>query len=381
MEIRTKFVEPIVDPTKVVYDTCDGQTMFYAFMYKGERWWRLCSPSHPDRYFKLYSDESLKRLVDNYGFLDAMGCVNRGTGVAHSIIPQEVRSVPLLDSLSPQMRSTTGVPQRVKNSGLCWYCAVCFVLFFSRQMRELVFSRAPDALKALCKAPLHDKAEAERLRQYLYHTYAFGDRPGQPPQDDGQNGFTQMCILMHHLDIPMIRLFAPSMYELTDDVIDQQNRSLKLRRDPAPNETSLLTVRCFRTKWRAHRRIVHKGRRYKLVALLIGSEYCGHQIAASSCDMRVCRWALSDSDMSQHGIGPIFWSIKQQKDETRAAFKKRWLQMWDTMVPVTILGGSQVCDLNPVNRAPHELEKYAMTLNEHTKPGVVNTDYIYMSEI
>ena len=97
--------------------------------------------------------------------------------------------------------------------------------------------------------------------------------------------------------------------------------------------------------------------------------------------MRVCRWALSDSDMTQHGIGPIFWSIRQSPNETRANFRRRWVKMWDTMIPVTIFERGKLCDLNPANRPTHELTRFEKALGKaNAEPGVVNTDYIYMSE-
>ena len=365
--------------TRVVYSTCGGLTEIHAAVYRGEHWWRLSSPQQPDRWLRLYNPSSLKLLVDHYGFVDGRGCVNRSRGSSHFDQPIKVDAAYTLDALSDAQRAILGVPQRAINSGLCWYCAVCFILFFSKQMRELIMKRAPRALRLLCDDVLMNKDRAEDLRRHLYETYALGDKPGQPPEQDGQNGCTQMSILLGRLDIPLIRLLAPTMYELLDPVTDQRGQKVNIRVDPRPSETALLVVRCFRTKWRPRRRITRKGRRYKLVGMLIGSEHCGHQIAASTCDMRVCRWALSDSDMSQHGIGPMFWSILQSRSESREAFKARWVNMWDTMIPLTLFGRNEVCDLNPVNRATHELEKYARTLNHSTTPGVVNTDYIYMS--
>lgn len=367
------------DATRIVYRTCGGDTSLRAVNYKGETWWQLVSPNHPDRWIRLYNQNSLKQLIDHYGFLDGLGCVNKREGHADHAEIKELISSHALDGLSDEQRCTTGVPQRVKNSGLCWYCAMCFVLFFSRQMRALILDRSPAPLRRLCADVLTDKKRAEALRRHLYDVYALGDRPGQAPELDGQNGFTQMSILLGRLDIPLVRFFAPTMFELTDPVVDQRGQKVTLRTTPRRDEAAVLAVRCFRTRWRPRRRIVHKGRRYKLVALLIGSEHCGHQIAASTCDMRVCRWALSDSDMTQHGIGPMFWSVSQAPSEDRSVFKQRWVKMWDTMIPITIFGKNQLCDLNPVNRATHELEKYARALGQTPQVGVVNTDYIYMS--
>ena len=95
-------------------------------------------------------------------------------------------------------------------------------------------------------------------------------------------------------------------------------------------------MRAFRTKWtpKAQARLVWQGRRYKLVGALIGSEHCGHQIGASALDVDNCAtWALSDSDATQHGIGPLFWSMRRRKGEATASFRARWQGIGATWCP------------------------------------------------
>jgi hypothetical protein len=313
-----------------------------------------------------------------YAYLDGEGCVNGSNGNYFYDTLKEVSHISTLQDMTPFQLGVTGVPQRVYNSGLCWYCAMCFIMLFSKEMRELIISRSSGKLREfLSKNVLSELKHAEELRHFLYSSIALGDRPGQAPHLDGQNGFAQFCILVAHLKIPMVRFFAPEMIPLTDDIQDQNGKMHKLI-PPTFNVPSFLVVRCFRAKWQPHRRIVYKNIRYRLVAIMIGSEHCGHQIGASTCDSRVCRWALSDSDGAQHGIGPMFWSITQKKTETRQAFKKRWREMWDTVIPAIHFGSGQVCDLNPSNRPTHELERLRQRQSHKAKPGVVNTDWIYL---
>ncbi len=367
--------------SKIEFSTCNNTASIRIFKFDNKKWCCIKTSNHPDRYVRLFTEDALRHIIKMYAYVDGNGCLNKSNGgrVKYEQVKDET-DVHLLRDLTPSQLDTTGVPQRVFNSGLCWYCAMCFVILFSRQMRSLFLSRSTGRLRDLLSADVLTSLEsAEALRHYLYHKLSLGDRPGQAPHLDGQNGFSQLCILAAHLKIPMTRLFAPEMHVLTDDIKDKRGRAHKLR-VPTPNEPSLLVVRCFRTRWRPHRRLTHDGIRYKLVALMIGSEHCGHQIGASTCDSRVCRWALADSDGAQQGIGPMFWSLPQKKDESRRAFRKRWRDMWDTIIPAINFGNKQVCDLNPSNRPTHELERLSQRrATSKGPPGVVNTDWIFLS--
>lgn len=363
---------------KYQYETCDRGTNIQPHVYKGERWWCIRSTNQVDRWVRLADAMFLKNLATHYGFIDGNGCVNAHRTSVHQTDPTPVRTDVTLDGLNSEQRGTMGIPQRLHNSGMCWFCALIFVMFFSKQLRAFFRGYMPPDMAEMTQNILNDPEVAERFRRHLYNKFSVGDRPGQDPELDGQNGFTQLCVLAGKLDIPIVRFFAPKMHEMRDPVRDQRGFEVPVRSQPRAGEASLLAVRCFRTKWTPSRRIVHRGRRYKLAAMLIGSEHCGHQIGASTCDLRVCRWALADSDMRQNGVGPMFWSLTQKKTESRPEFKTRWRKMWDDVVPVTIFGRSQLCDLNPVNRPSMDLERFAKKVRHVSTPGVVNTDYIYI---
>ena len=369
--------------SKIQYTSCDGSMQIVACTFRGEHWYLLLDRDRSrQRWVRLFNANALHGLVEAYAYVDSDGCMNQKKGIVHRGPKQQIRGSSVLNKLSDEQRIITGVPQRTHNSGLCWYCAMCFVMFFSPQMRHILYSSAPRELQRKMQDILIDKDKSEILRKHLYEKYALGDRPGQDPALDGQNGFAQLCILLARLDIPTIRLFAPDMHELNDGVRDQKKKIVQLRSSPGPDETSLLVVRAFRTKWAPKPRIVYKGRRYRLLAVMIGSEHCGHQIACSAIDIKRCStWALSDSDATQRGIGPMFWSTPRRSGESNEDFTRRWRQMWSDMVPITLFGSghNRVCDLNPINRPTHELERNARITNEHPDvPGVVNSDFIYM---
>lgn len=383
--METSLQKAIVNPDhicKIQYTTCDGSMSIIACTFHGEQWYLIIDVHnrYRQRWVRLFKPSALSALVKSYGYIDSNGCLNKEMGILHHGDKMNVNDCLFLNRLTRGHRNTRGVPQRAYNSGVCWYCAMCFVMLFSKQMRQLMHRKAPPILQQKMKNVLTDKTCAESLRHELYHTYALGDRPGQDPSLDGQNGFGQLCILLAHLDIPTIRLFAPEMHELNDTIRDQRRKHHTLRSLPRADETSILVVRAFRTKWIPRSRIVHNDRRYKLIAVMIGSEHCGHQIGASAVDLEMCStWALSDSDATQHGIGPMYWSVRRQRGEGRASFMKRWRAMWESMIPATLFGQRQVCDLNPINRSTRELEQYERIVNQHpSTPGVVNTDFIYM---
>ena len=354
-------------------------------LYRGDVWHRISSRGQPDRWFRLFKPSALAKLNARYKFIDGAGCLNED-GKLGQTTPSSLRYVRVLHKLDESTLQTHGAEQKTKYSGICWYCASLFLMFFSRQMRHLMLSKLDDEDAAFTVNILSSRANAEAFRRHMYAKYKYGDRPDQPEHMDGQNGFGQFCILASKLDIPLIRLFAPSMYELTEPVLDTEGEECTIRTTPLPGETSLLCIRCFRTKWVPVPRYIWKGRRYKIVGMFIGSEHCGHQIGASTCDMRACDWAVADSDASREGIGPMFWSLKKKKTtETKEDFLKRWQEMWGSMIPATKFQKG-ICDLNPKNRDTMMLQTLKHTayrkLMEHGEEedgvGVVNTDFLYI---
>ena len=360
--------------TSIHYNTCDKSLKIKRLHTDDNTsWYGIYTPGIPTRYVQLSGVDAMDKFVRNYGYLDGKGCVNHRDKIV------EYNEAPVLDSkfnINPYHRKVNGVPQRVYNSGLCWYCALCFVLFFSHAMRKFILSYLPADLQELARKCLFDAEIAEKLRRQLYDTIAFGDKPDQPPEKDGQNGIGQFFIMAAKFDIPVTRLLAPTLVEMTEPIKDQTGEYHAIQRTvPHDGESGMLVVRCFRTQWKPTRRIMWKNKRYRLVGIMIGSEECGHQIGVSTrTNCNITQWALSDSDASQHGIGPMFWNIPRSRDETRQQYKNRWHAAWDKLIPVTMFGSGreQFCNLSPNN------SNHLSTSSSKTSPGLVNPDYIYL---
>ena len=98
--------------------------------------------------------------------------------------------------------------------------------------------------------------------------------------------------------------------------------------------------------------------------------------------MDVNCWGLSDADACKNGIYTMFWKLHGRRGETRREFRARWQGMWENIFPITRFGADNLCDFNPVNRDTKELEMYARALDvDHTTPGTVNVDYLYLDVV
>lgn len=362
--------------TSIKYNTCDKLLEIKRIATGHGKWYGIYSDGIPTRYVQLSGEHAIDKFVRNYGYIDGKGCVNHSEKVLQYGETQVHDHNFKVEKLH---RDVNGVPQRVYNSGLCWYSALCFVLFFSDAMRTFILKYLPVDLHPLAKQTLFKADAAEQLRREFYSRFAFGDKPDQSPELDGQNGMGQFYILAAKLNIPLVRLLAPSLTEMTESIKDQNGKYHNIRATPHLGESGMLVVRCFRTKWVPMRRITWNKKLYRLVAILIGSEECGHQIGVSTrFNCNITKWALADSDASQHGIGPLFWDIPRHRGETRVQYKTRWIHSWDKLVPVTMFGSKRekFCTLSPNNSTHLTTPTYSNSTN--TPPGLVNPDYIYL---
>jgi len=337
-----------------------------------DAWWRIESDRQPDRFVRLmHGPASLERMIKHYALLDADACMNTRDGTAwcapaeetvQRLVDAQMRDVPV----GATVRDLTGVPQRVANSGICWYAAVCFALFFHNRTREHVLGYFPRDLRQDAAQALRDPAAAERLRVALRRYYGVGDNIGQAPELDGQNGMHQIFILCARFGIPIRRFFmmGDEQYEITTQVRDMDGYLHDVIAMPLREcDPHLLVVRFKRGEHAS--RASHKpmpfltvgGRKYRLVALLIGSEHCGHQIAAASPGGTVREWASCDADARRLGIGPTFWRTEKAASSSkaaRAAALRQWWKHWRTMVPA-INFHKGVCDMSPHNQKVNSL--------------------------
>lgn len=385
--VRDKHLEDPKNIRQVNYLGCKSKLRLLAVTYRGEKWC-LITDDQQERWVRLWAPAALKNMITSYAYLDTLECLNVADGQDGGVrvyygAPYIIRQPCFLDQIEYSLRNVRGIKQLSSASGICWYAAMVFVMLFSRPMRKLFLAKADPVLRKHFNGVLTNTSRAEKLRHHLYYAYRLGDRPGQPPHMDGQNGFSQLAILLARLDIPTIRLFAPTLSPIKNKVIDKDGNEYTLRVVPKKDETSLLVVRCLRTRWVPKARIkyqVHPDRPplvYRLIGLLIGSEYCEHQVAASATSTTSTHWALSDADATRLGIGPLFWTVRRRPGESRTDHMKRWRATWRQILPATRFGNKQVCDFNPFNRPSRALERPAQekTSGEF---GVVNTDCVYI---
>ena len=257
---------------------------------------------------------------------------------------------------------------------------MCFAAFYCPIMRQVLKKYSKDfKLNEYMDKCLHSPDIAEKLRHHLFYEYHIGDDPKQNPEKDGQNGLTEFTVLCAKLNIPIVRLFAPNLSEFKVNITDKNKNEIPAR-VPVPNEPAMLFVRCFRTRWRPKLRLKYNNRVYKLISVMIGSEHCGHQIAASTCEGKICRWACADADARKHGIGPVCWKVPRKSGENLKEYIKRWWDAWSKMIPVTLFNSDSFCDFSILNRSTCDLEhKMKNTTCTTFNAGVVNCDFVYLS--
>ena len=373
--------------------------------------WLIESKDTATRTVRLFKgNKSLRHLVFNCGFMDKNECVHTGQGQMSFGSLKYEESLPFIDNVLKVegVRQGTNLRKEVgKYAGRCWFSAMCWALFFNKHLRELFIEKLPPNVKDLVETCLDDPEAAEALRVYFSNQMNAGDEIGIPLEKEGRNGFTEATTIIAKLGIPLVRFMAPpttnfdsthraELKLIEDDVIDRKQNIVKVT--PCDDDkVSLMAVRCFRTNWRPKRRINYDNRRYYLASCMVGSEHCGHQIGLSTCDYddkepifagkrrqkvpRIARWSVSDSDSISEGVGPLYWRIKKRKDESRSEFSKRWWKSWGDVIPVTVFRNkTTLCDLSSHNRPTGELQcKLDKKKNTDLRPGVVNSDFIYIS--
>ena len=395
IHINMKYVEfgkelPVDKIVEINYNTCKNNPIKCRLLLETHngQWWAIRSKNMPTRYVCLKTVKAIKNFAKKYGYMNSDDCVSYNKG-SFGVVPinkyiQNTSSHDQNIIKSLEKTYVSGIPQRLVNSGLCWYSAMCFCCFFCKQMRDIIqYYGKDEKLNFMIKNCLSNPQTAEKLRHYLYYHYHMGDDPKQAPEKDGQNGLSEFIILCAKLGIPMYRLFAPNLSEFNLNVTDKQNKTNEVLL-PNTSQPSLLVVRCFRTKWKPKLRINYKGIKYKLASVLIGSEFCGHQIGASTCDLNVCKWACADADACREGISPIFWKIKKEKDESLKSYKEKWWNIWGKIIPITLFNSGAFCDFSPHNRSSCTLEHKTKNNNpgcSNFNAGVVNSDFVYISDI
>lgn len=379
-----------------------------------DAWWAISDAAKlPERYCRLRGGAAVERMLSSYGLIDGNGCLNSGSGTCEYADWCGVDVVPSADDDDSDgvwkvIGDRMGVPQRLENSGNCWFSAVCFALFLNDELREHIAAHLPRKLAELCGACLQDPAAAEELRKRLWFDYAFGDKWGQNPALDGQNGAAQVCVLAAQTGLPVARFFVDdegAVHRIRKPVVDQRGNHHALTHAPSdPRDPHVLMFRFHRgehgtdARKKPARRVTYRppnearARRYRLVSMLIGSEHCGHQISAAAPTRSWRSWAFADSDQRRHGIGPMCFRVSDEDmdairvpSEPRPSARDKWWQIFRMMNPVTYFSRGY-CDLSP-----HNLPSDAIQRTDPSQPhggtcqyrksggGMVNVDFVYFS--
>lgn len=345
------------------------------------QWWVLSTKNLPDRYVCIRNFKALMQFVSRYAFMNDDECISTKEGLFGIAKKGEFSSdidsyKQVVESLKPKYKF--GVPQRTANSGVCWYSAMCFAAFYCKEMRDLfAYYTKDEKFLNMIEYCLEDPKVAEELRHHIYYKYHVGDDPKGRPEDDGQNGLSEFCVLCTKLGVPIVRLFGEECVEMTMDMSDKKGTKLKAIQ-PDKHKPSLLFVRCFRTRFKPQIHVTHNGIRYRLISIMLGSEHCGHQIGASTCDSHICRWAVADADAIRKNIGPTFWKVKRSSSEPLDSFRDRWWEIMNKVLPIVVFNAKSMCPFFPKNQPTCEIDKIMKTCNK-TEPGVLNPDYIYIS--
>jgi len=389
--------------------------------------WRMRTPGLPDRWLRLWNGrQSLFALLHRYSFNDSTGC-------AYSIEPAQAMlrnatecalatgaPAPALARLAPRVAyaaycgsrarfahavpchvpvRNVGIAQLSERSGICWWGSLWFALRFNEPCRAVVdraVAQLPDdaasaVLREALPLVLRDGAASERLRRALFEHVGIGNRPGQPPELDGQNAYVQLGRLCEYLHIPLTTIHAPAGCTGAGGVGGALGGGAASAQGggaaSAQPWPGLLGVRAHRQGHVPSFVVSHGGRTWRLRSALIASEFCGHQVALAALGFDQHKWALYDANAVREGISPVAWDIGE------GAGQAEWWTILEWILPImNSTDTSRFCDMNPRNRHPMEPiasaigaagDRAAESLLRGLRgPGhrTVNIDWIYTAE-
>lgn len=403
--------------------------------YATDAVWRISVPGLSSRYARLQGGrKALEALLTKYSFADDVGCTysldpdaqtarnllhnarkvgtqvdaeglrralghRRGTrwlrASREAVLryAKEEEETTTASDLGTCHFLTRGIAQLSEASGICWYSSMFWSILASDDLRQHVMEHIARRrgecehcayLYAELPKVLHSQAASEAVRRYLYEKLCIGDCPDQAPELDGQNGASMAMLLCGALKLPITTVLAPWMKDAGDVTLkDAQGRDAAMPPKPGPGDKrAILLVRTYRSRWAAPEHLEYQGRKYRLVSALVGSEYCGHQVAISrSCEPDT--WSVSDSDGIRLGVLPL--CFRRPRDVP-------WHRLMKQMIPVSnSTANSNFCDMAPGGRHPLKLmhdslkaqglgEFTAHVDTEDTSQDLINVDYWYLSE-
>lgn len=331
-----------------------------------DSWWVIRCSNLPDRSFRISKgSQSIGELLRRYGFQDSTGCVNHRDVTAHystSFTPSELKHVPT------ELRDANGVPQFYWNSGVCWFNAMCWTSMANRDLKKLITTHiSDDSFRHVYGRSIFDRDSAETFRKRLWHEMTVGDDVTQSAELDGQNGFTQFCIMCAQLGVPMYRLRERDgqIKRLDPRVTGPKGNTYTLHAPKSQDDPHILAVRFQdgdHQRFPIVRRLQFRNKRYRLVGLYMGQRKCGHQIGMASPSGHWRDWSIADADLHKVGVGPIF--VRFEGDRWR----NDWWKAWGELVHVTKFGqnNSEFCSLSPHNPKNDSLDVYRGGTNRGT---------------
>ena len=342
-------------------------------------WWKIrcCGGDEvvPDRYFQIFDGAtSLYSVVRNYGFIDGLECVHHGpcTLSYNEVLKNDKHPN---HALMKSMSDIRGVPQFCKQSGNCWFAALCAILCANTHAKKFLLPFVPEYIHDLLERCLFDEKKAIGLRRELWDEYKIGDNVYMHPLNDGSNGATELTRLCYYLEIPLV------VYLYRNKRIYRDNNACSL---PTPPPTQHYLILRFNGADSAHAPI-HKSltindKRYELLGIFNGSKKCGHQIAMvcvsnefeENSSKKNFDWIICDADAHFKGIGPMGFSLGND-------LKKKWWTVCRLVVSITKFGvnKSKFCPLTPWNVSN---EKYDNGSSSVIGVGTNSVDAVYISK-
>jgi hypothetical protein len=375
--------------TEIRFNTCPGTDLVIrpvkdvvSMLDKSgvprDSWWSIETPKLPTRAIRLFDgSKSLHEFLGRYGFLDASGCVHhKHATITYGKTDCSLRDF-MLDKCVPiEMQDATGVPQFLKNSGICWFASLCCVFFSRPDVLSMLSEYMPSNMLQLCRRSLFDRDSAQKLRNMWWYDYAVGDDVDLPPEMDGRNGFSEFTTLCAKLKIPLLRysMEENKLQPMGNTVKDRKGKSVTVKL-PKGCEKHFMVMRFIdgnhHKKNPILRRIILNGNRYRFLGVTSGNRKCGHQIGWVTLDS----WRhvmAGDADLHKDGIGPLFVHFDGPE------WKNKWWDGCREMLHVAKFGPGRkdFCNLSPHNEADDLLDSYR---GAASIPGKNSLDIIYLS--
>lgn len=313
-----------------------------------DSWWAVTCSDLPDRFFRLMGGaDSMLSFLKRYGLVDKQDCMHHKRCELHYSSKFEPPSTHL--SVSPRMAASRGVPQFYKNSGVCWFASLCWLLCANKQMLEFFTGFMPEVAVKSVRGCLYDRVAAETFRKFLWYNHKIGDDVDAHPSFDGKNGSLELISICSAFQIPIVvyeasgnsrnlkRLVADSEYPFRGPRTKSERHLLLLRFKDGNHSNKYCPVR---------RQLRLEGKQYFLIGCFMGHRKCGHQISFARTDLSEDEWGITDADGHKDEIGPMFCKIDTSSEEG-------WWEIWKFIVSVTRFsrqGRIEYCPLSPWNR-------------------------------